>query len=197
MILKLILEFRLLVGFKPTIFVYLLVIKIHQRAQFSRRRIPNDALNICLMMADGNWLDVSSQFQGLLKEMESAIGFPTAQQSQQIDITYFVFLRSILFRSEKSSRVATVLNSHQQLSATCKYQYIEKSSLSRGNFLIQRVRSLIKERASKSFVLVLHQESYIYNLSGFCSSGIPTREHCFISKQINMKYYWYSNSRTS
>ena len=91
--------------------------------------------------------------------MESAIGFPTAQQSQQIDITYFVFLRSILFRSEKSSRVATVLNSHQQLSATCKYQYIEKSSFSRGNFLIQRVRSLIKERASKSFVLVLHQES--------------------------------------
>ena len=138
MILKLILEFRLLVGFKPTIFVYLLVIKSHQRAQFSRRRIPNDALNICLMMADGNWLDVSSQFQGLLKEMESAIGFPTAQQSQQIDITYFVFLRSILFRSEKSSRVATVLNSHQQLSATCKYQYIEKSSFSRGNFLIQK-----------------------------------------------------------
>ena len=159
MILKLILEFRLLVGFKPTIFVYLLVIKIHQRAKFSRRRIPNDALNICLMIADGNWLDVSSQFQGLLKEMESAIGFPTAQQSQQIDITYFVFLRSILFRSEKSSRVATVLNSHQQLSATCKYQYIGKSSFSRGNFLIQRVRSLIKERASKSYFLLLHQES--------------------------------------
>ena len=90
MILKLILEFRLLVGFKPTIFVYLLVIKIHQRAQFSKRRNPNDALNICLMIADGNWLDVSSQL-GLLKEMESAIGFPTAQQSQRIDITYIFF----------------------------------------------------------------------------------------------------------
>ena len=93
MILKVILEFRLLVGFKPTIFVSLLVIIIHQRVQFSRRRIPNDALNICLMIADRNWSDVGSQFQGLLKEMESAIGFPTAQQSQQIDITYFVFFK--------------------------------------------------------------------------------------------------------
>ena len=131
MILKVILEFRLLVGFKPTIFVSLLVIIIHQRVQFSRRRIPNDALNICLMIADRNWSDVGSQFQGLLKEMESAIGFPTAQQSQRIDITYFVFLRSISFRSEKSSRVAAVLNSHQQWSATCKYQYKGKSSFLR------------------------------------------------------------------
>ena len=136
-------------GFKPTIFVYLLVIIIHQRVQFSSRSIPNDALNICLMIADRKWLDVSSQFQGLLKEIESAISFPTAQQSQQIDITYFVFLRSILFRSEKSSRVATVLNSHQQLSATCKYQYIGKSSFSRGNFLIQRVRSFDQGKSFK------------------------------------------------
>ena len=45
------------------------------------------------MIADRKWVDVSSQFQGLLKEMESAIGFPTAQQSQQIDITYFVFFK--------------------------------------------------------------------------------------------------------
>ena len=43
------------------------------------------------MIADRKWLDVSSQFQGLLKEMESATGFPATQQSQQIDITYFVF----------------------------------------------------------------------------------------------------------
>ena len=43
------------------------------------------------MIADGNWLDASSQFQGLLKEMESAIGFPTAQQSQRIDIAYIFF----------------------------------------------------------------------------------------------------------
>ena len=129
-------------GFKPTIFVSLLVITIHHRVQFSSRRIPDDALNICLMIADGNWLDVSSQFQALLKEMECAIGFPTAQQSQQIDITNFFFLRSISFRSEKSSRVAAVLNSNQQWSATCKYQYnYRKSSFSRGNFLIQRVHS--------------------------------------------------------
>ena len=100
-------------------------------------------------MMHWKWLDVSSQFQGLLNEMESAIGFPTAQQSQQIDITYFVFLRSILFRSEKSSRVATVLNSHQQLSATCKYQYIGKSSFSRGNFLVQRVRSFDQGKSFK------------------------------------------------
>ena len=45
------------------------------------------------MIAGRKWLDVSSQFQGLLKEMESAIAFPTAQQSQQIDITYLVFLK--------------------------------------------------------------------------------------------------------
>ena len=43
------------------------------------------------MIADRKWLDVSSQFQGLLKEMESATGYPATQQSQQIDITYFVF----------------------------------------------------------------------------------------------------------
>ena len=104
MILKLILEFRLLVGFKPTIFVYLLVIKIHQRAQFSRRRIPNDALNICLMMADGNWLDVSSQFQGLLKEMDSAIGFPTAQQSQRIYISY-IFFKEVFHLGQRNPAV--------------------------------------------------------------------------------------------
>ena len=161
MILKLILEFRLLVGFKPTIFVYLLVIKIHQRAQFSRRRIPNDALNICLMIADGNWLDVSSQFQGLLKEMESAIGFPTTQQSQQIDITYFVFfLRSTSFRSEKSSRVAAVLNSiSSDLQPVSTSIIIGKSSFSRENFLIQRVRSFDQGKSFKVICARLHQES--------------------------------------
>ena len=45
------------------------------------------------MIADRKWLDVSSQFQGLLKEMEFVIGFPAAQQSQQIGITYFVFFK--------------------------------------------------------------------------------------------------------
>ena len=43
------------------------------------------------MIADRNWLDFSSQFQGLLKEMKCAIGFPTAPQSQLFDITYCVF----------------------------------------------------------------------------------------------------------
>ena len=43
------------------------------------------------MIADRYWLDVSSKFQGLLNEMMSAIGFPTAPQSQWIVITYSVF----------------------------------------------------------------------------------------------------------
>ena len=46
---------------------------------------------ICLMIADRYWLDVSSQFQGLSKEMKAAIGFPTAPQSEWIVITYSVF----------------------------------------------------------------------------------------------------------
>ena len=94
------------------------------------------------MIPDRKWLDVSSQFQGLLKEMESAIGFPTAQQGQWIDITYFVFLRSISFRSEKYSRVAAVLNSiSSDLQLVSTSIIIGKSPFSRGNFLIQRVRS--------------------------------------------------------
>ena len=138
-------------GFKPTIFVYLLVIIIHQRVQFSSRRIPNDALNICLMIADRKWLDVSSQFQGLLKEMESATGFPATQQSQQIDITYFVFfLRSISFRSEKSSRVAAVLNSiSSDLQPVSTSIIIGESSFSRGNIPIQRVRSFDQGKSFK------------------------------------------------
>ena len=39
-----------------------------------RRRLPNEALNICLTIADRNWLDVSSQFQGPLKELEFVKG---------------------------------------------------------------------------------------------------------------------------
>ena len=39
--------------------------------------------------------------------------------------------------------------------------------------------------------------TFIGKQTSHCFSGIPTREHCFISKQINMKYYWYSNTRTS
>ena len=158
-IIKLVHWFRLLVGFKPTI--YLLVNIIPKRVQFSRRRIPNDALNICLMIADRKWLDVSSQFQGLLKEMESATGFPATQQSKQIDITYFVFfLRSISFRSEKSSRVAAVLNSiSSDLQPVSTSIIIGKSSFSRGNFLIQRVRSFDQGKSFKVICARLHQES--------------------------------------
>ena len=43
------------------------------------------------MIADRYWLDVSSQFQGLLNEMKAAIGFSTAPQSVWIVITYSVF----------------------------------------------------------------------------------------------------------
>ena len=43
------------------------------------------------MVADRYWLDVSSQFQGLLSEMKVAIGFPTAPQIQWTVITYSFF----------------------------------------------------------------------------------------------------------
>ena len=70
------------------------VITIYQRVQFSWR-IKKDSKwcteYICFLIADRNWLDFSSQFQGLLKEMKCAIGFPTAPQSQWFDITYSVF----------------------------------------------------------------------------------------------------------
>ena len=56
------------------------------------------------MMADGNWLDVSSQFQGLLKEMDSAIGFPTAQQSQRIYISY-IFFKEVFHLGQRNPAV--------------------------------------------------------------------------------------------
>ena len=43
------------------------------------------------MIADRYWLDVSGQFQGLLKELKAALSFPTAPQIQWIVITYSVF----------------------------------------------------------------------------------------------------------
>ena len=43
------------------------------------------------MIADRCWLDVSSQFQDLSKEMKAAIGFPTAPQSEWTVITYSFF----------------------------------------------------------------------------------------------------------
>ena len=43
------------------------------------------------MIADRYWLDVSSQFQSLLKEMMSAIGFQLHHKASKLLITYFVF----------------------------------------------------------------------------------------------------------
>ena len=114
-------------GFKPTIFVSLLVVIIFQRVQFSRRTKKD----LFLVIADGYWLDVSSQFQGLLKEVKAAIGFSTTPQRQWIVDYLLCFSRSISFRSEKPSRVMAALNSHQQRSAIGKNQYIGKSSFSR------------------------------------------------------------------
>ena len=42
------------------------------------------------MMADRNWLDVSSQFQGLLKEMEFVIGVQLHDKASVL-IVLFVF----------------------------------------------------------------------------------------------------------
>ena len=82
--------------------------------QFSRRRISNDALNICLMIADRNWLGVSSQIQGLLKEMDFVIGFQLYEKPSVL-ILLILCSRSILFKSEsRSSSVMTVLNSALQ-----------------------------------------------------------------------------------
>jgi len=138
------------------------------------------------------WLDVSSQFKGLLKEMKAAIGFPTAPQIQWIVITYCVFSRSISFRSEKSSRVMAALNSHQQRSAIGKNQYIV-FVFKTINIIFQGVRCFVHGKSFK----VICAPADPYSLCGFCSSGILTREHCFVRKQINMKYSLYSNSSAS
>ena len=57
------------------------------------------------MIADSwYWLDVSSQFQDLSKEMKAAIGFPTAQQSEWIVITYSV-LQEVFHLGQRSLAV--------------------------------------------------------------------------------------------
>ena len=66
---------------------------------------------------------VSSQFQGLLKEMEFVIGVQLLDKASVL-IIMIMFSRSISSRSEKSSGVMAVLNSHLQRSVTCKYQNI-------------------------------------------------------------------------
>ena len=116
-----------MVGFKPTTFVYLLLLLVYQRMQFSRLEIPHDAdrIRICLMIADRR---SSRQFQGLLKEMESAIGFQVRKEGFVL-MLLILFLRIILFRSNTPSRDMT----HQQSCATCKYQNIGKPPSSRGS----------------------------------------------------------------
>ena len=122
------------------------------------------------------------------KEMESAIGLPTAQQSQRIDITYFVFLRSISFRSEKSSRVAAVLNSiSSDLQPVSTSIIIGKSSFSRGNFLIQRVRSFDQ---GKSFKVICARAAprivnlYIVSVASFQVGFQPVNIAPLVSKLI-------------
>ena len=53
------------------------------------------------------------QFQGLLKEMESATGFQVRKKASVL-MLLILFLRNILFRSRTSSRDKV----HQQLCAT-------------------------------------------------------------------------------
>ena len=57
------------------------------------------------MLAERNWLDFSSQFQGLLKKMKSAIGFPTAPESHWIDITYSVFTEEVFHLGQRNPDV--------------------------------------------------------------------------------------------
>ena len=57
------------------------------------------------MLAERNWLDFSSQFQGLLKKMKSAIGFPTAPVSHWIDITYSVFTEEVFHLGQRNPDV--------------------------------------------------------------------------------------------
>ena len=43
------------------------------------------------MIADRYWLDISSQFQGLLKEIKSAIGFQTAPKAIELLLLTLLF----------------------------------------------------------------------------------------------------------
>ena len=61
----------------------------------------SDRIGMCLMIADSS--QSSRQFQGLLKEMESAIGFQVRNKSSVL-MLLILFLRNILFRSKTSSR---------------------------------------------------------------------------------------------
>ena len=46
---------------------------------------------ICLMIANRYWLDVSSQFQGLLEETEFVIGFQLRDKASVFDNIDYVF----------------------------------------------------------------------------------------------------------
>ena len=91
----------------------LVVRLVHQRGQL--KVVGSKSMHwICLETADINWLDIGGQ----------CIQFSTAQQRWCFDIINILFLRSISFRSERSSRVKAVLISYQQPSV--KYASFQK-----------------------------------------------------------------------
>ena len=92
----------------------LVVRLVQQREQFIRCRIQSDALNL-----------LGDSWHKLIGCQRSRyIRFSTAQQRWSFDSINVLFLRSILFRSERFSCVMAVLISHQQRSVTCKYQNV-------------------------------------------------------------------------
>ena len=104
---------------------------------FPRRRISNDPLNLF----DDSWRNKYGCQQSILRPLKGTglcnrlflrLGASPVTQQSSVLMSLTLFLRSISFRSEMSSRVMAVLESHPQRSKTCKYQNIGKSSFSRG-----------------------------------------------------------------
>ena len=67
---------------------------------------------------------------GLCNRLFLWLGASPVTQQSSVLMSLTLFLRSVSFRSEMSSRVMAVLKSHPQRSITCKYQNIGKSSFS-------------------------------------------------------------------
>ena len=105
---------------------------------------------------DDSWQLSSRQFRGLLKEMESAIGFQGRNRSSVL-VLLITFLRNILFRSNTSSSDVT----HQQWCEACKYQNIGKLSSSRTskqaypNRVVQEKRFEVSRASTTSRVVTL------------------------------------------
>ena len=133
-------------GYKPTTFIYLLVLLVYQRMQFSR--LKRCWLNSNLMNSDSN----SRQMQGFLKEIEFETSFQVHNKASVL-MLLILFLRKIFFTSKTSS--ASLYMAHQQWCATCKYHNIGKT------FVFKRINKLtqtwsLKKRILKSVVLLLH-----------------------------------------